>query len=119
MDNKILEGSDLSTMLIASYENLVESYNHSKIKWKCGNHFLFSLLSTLCEWCVQGIVFRSGACTRHVTTTDVISKFPQFKEWAGGQREKIASLVENQLKDATKHQNKASQETLMHLLNQL
>ena len=32
---------------------------------------------------------------------------------------KFASLAENQLKDAMKHQNKASQEKLMHLLNQI
>ena len=119
MDNKTLTGSNLSTMLITSYKNLVESYNNSEIKWKCGNHFLLTLLPTLCEWCVQDSVFRSGTHPTNVTTTHVIRKFSRHKEWAECQRKKIANLAENQLKDATKHHNKVSQEILTHLLNQI
>ena len=86
-------------MLITSYDNLVLSYNNNKIKWKCGSHFLFTLLPTLCEWYVQDSVFRSDAYPTHITSTHVISKFTRYKEWADRQRKKNAYLAENQLKD--------------------
>ena len=119
MDNKILTGSNSVTMLITSYDNLSETYNDSEIRLKCGNHFLFIFLPTLCEWRVQDIVFRSHPCPTYITTTYVISKFPRHKEWAERQLKKITNLSENQLKDLIKHHNKASQETLMHLINQI
>ena len=91
----------------------------SLLKWECGKHFLFVLLPTLCEWHIQDSVFRSHAYPTHITTIYVTIKFLQYKEWVNRQRNTIANLAENQLKDAIKQKNKSSQEILLHLLNQI
>ena len=106
-------------MLIDKHQNYVNSYINSKVKWECGDHFLFKLLPTMCEWCLQDSVFQSLSCPKHITTTYVISKFSRCKEWAERQRNKIANIAEIQLKDSMKAHNKASQETLLNLLNQI
>ena len=46
-------------------------------------------------------------------------KFLRYKEWVDRQRNTIANLAENPLKDAIKQKNKSAQEILFHLLNQI
>ena len=43
IENKMFTGSDLASILISPYDDLVHSCNHSKVKWKFGNNFLFTL----------------------------------------------------------------------------
>ena len=119
IDNKVLTNSNLANMLIDKYEDYASSCSNSNVKWKCGHHFLFTVLPTICEWYVQDSVFRSIAYPKHIATTCVTSKFSRCKVWAERQRLKIANMAETQLKDAIKMQNKASQEILLQLLNQI
>ena len=82
INNNELTNSDLAAMIIDKYQDHVNSHKNSNVKWKCGSHFLFTILPTTCEWCVQDSVFRSIACPKHITTTYVTSKFSCYKEWA-------------------------------------
>ena len=83
-DTKNMANIDLATILISPHADLVSSYNNSPIKWKCSNPFLFTLLTTLCQWCVQDSIFRSPKHPMHITTTCIIRKFPRYKEWQKG-----------------------------------
>ena len=80
-------------MLIALYDDLVHSHNHVQTKWKCGSHFLSTLLPTLCEWCVQDSACQSHRCPTQITNTRVTSKFTRYKEWSERQRKKIKILL--------------------------
>ena len=90
IDKKLVD-SNLASMLIASYDNLVQRCNHSDIKWKCRNPCLLKILPTSCEWHVQCSTFQSHAHYTHITSTHVISKLTQCKEWADLQRKKFQS----------------------------
>ena len=96
----MLTNSDLAATLIDEHQDCVNSYDDGNAKWKCGRHFLFNVLPTMCEWHVQDSVFRSMACPKHITTTYVTSKFSRYKEWTERQRVKIANMAETQLKDS-------------------
>ena len=95
--NEFLAGSNLATTIIDTHQKLVNSCNDSNVKWKCGSHFLFTVLPTMCEWFVQDSTFRSCMHPKHITTTCVTRKFLRYKEWTELQRKKIANIAETQL----------------------
>ena len=68
INNEALIGSDLATLLIDKYQNHVNSYNNSMVKWECNDYFLFAVITTMCKCYVQYSVFRSVVHLKRIAT---------------------------------------------------